>query len=376
MIRAKSLVWDVPDHESENDDLAGDSKPDRHVESVLRFKSLDNVLESLEAFRDPKLVPLRNDPPEQASTTDDESDPANQLPAEVIPRLVEDFPKLKAYYLDAREKLHGGVARMVATDVFFPSERQFADAENYVGGVFRRWLPSLTGQVTAIGAQVGIGLAIMVLGMFYFLKDGPGMIRAVMRLSPLDDRYEQELLSKFDSVSRAVVLATLLSAIAQGLLAGIGYYVAGVQSVFLLTMLTTVMAMVPVVGAGSVWIPTCLWLAVVDNRIMAAVILACYGAGVVSMIDNIIKPFVLHGQSNLHPLLALLSVLGGVKALGPIGIIVGPMSVSFLQALLNMLHTELQEMDRSASSAESTAATATAATAATETRNPDMSAAS
>jgi predicted PurR-regulated permease PerM len=66
------------------------------------------------------------------------------------------------------------------------------------------------------------------------------------------------------------------------------------------------------------------------------------------MVDNLIKPLVLHGQSNLHPLLALLSVLGGVSALGPIGIIVGPMVVSFLQALLNMLHLELQDFDRQA----------------------------
>jgi predicted PurR-regulated permease PerM len=62
---------------------------------------------------------------------------------------------------------------------------------------------------------------------------------------------------------------------------------------------------------------------------------------VVSTVDNIIKPIVLHGQSKLHPLLALLSVLGGVGALGPIGIFVGPIAVAFLQAALTMLQTEL-----------------------------------
>jgi hypothetical protein len=62
---------------------------------------------------------------------------------------------------------------------------------------------------------------------------------------------------------------------------------------------------------------------------------------VVSGIDNIIKPLVLRGQSNLHPLLALLSILGGVQVLGPVGILVGPMLVSFLQALLEMLRKEL-----------------------------------
>ena len=66
----------------------------------------------------------------------------------------------------------------------------------------------------------------------------------------------------------------------------------------------------------------------------------------ISTVDNIVKPLVLHGRSNLHPLLALLSVLGGMHALGVIGIFVGPMVVAFLQTLLNMLHNELHAMQK------------------------------
>ena len=264
-----------------------------------------------------------------------------------LTKLASSFPRLPALYLNVRQSIHGGFIGMRGSDVFLPFDYQFESGRDMVEGIFfKQWL-SITGQATSIATQLLIGLAIMVLGMFYFLKDGPGMIRDFMRLSPLDDKYEQELLSEFDSVSRAVVLATLLSAFAQGLLAGLGYWVAGFESVFLLTMLTMVIAMVPVVGAAAVWVPASLWLVVVEGRPVAGTVLAIYGATVVSMIDNLIKPFVLHGQSNLHPLLALLSVLGGVQALGPIGIIVGPMVVSFLQALLNMLHIELQEIDRS-----------------------------
>ena len=64
------------------------------------------------------------------------------------------------------------------------------------------------------------------------------------------------------------------------------------------------------------------------------------------MADNVIKPYVLHGQSNLHPLLALLSVLGGVATLGPIGILVGPMVVAFLQTLLKILQREMRDLDQ------------------------------
>lgn len=202
--------------------------------------------------------------------------------------------------------------------------------------------------VTGAGAKfVGglvLGLGILILSLYYFFYDGPSLISAAMRLSPLEDEYERQLIEEFSSVSRAVVLATLLSALAQGLLAGIGFWFCGLESVFLLMFLTMTLAMVPFLGAASVWVPVSIWLVVAEEKIAAGVGLAIYGVAVISLVDNIIKPFVLHGQSKLHPLLALLSVLGGVSALGPIGILVGPMLVAFMQVLLNMLRGELVKM--------------------------------
>ena len=199
-----------------------------------------------------------------------------------------------------------------------------------------------------------LGLLIMILAIYYFLVDGPAMIHTMMRLSPLDNEYERELLDKFANVSRAVVVAVLAAAVVQGLLAGVGFYFAlnPGAPIFLLMMITMVLAVVPFVGAAGVWIPTCIWIYLYQERLvdgqvvtgdpMTAILLAVYCGGVVSTIDNVIKPLVLHGQSNLHPLLALMSVLGGVKALGPVGILVGPMLVAFVHALLVMVNKELR----------------------------------
>ena len=88
-----------------------------------------------------------------------------------------------------------------------------------------------------------------------------------------------------------------------------------------------------------------------EGRLGASLVLAVYGTAVISAADNFIKPMVLHGQSNLHPLLALLSVLGGIQALGPIGIVVGPMVVVFLQTTLKILQRELLSIDRVAAAA-------------------------
>ena len=103
----------------------------------------------------------------------------------------------------------------------------------------------------------------------------------------------------------------------------------------------------PFTGAAAVWVPVSLYLYFVQHNATAAIGLAVYGAVIISTSDNVIKPLVLHGQSKLHPLLALLSVLGGIQALGPIGIVVGPMVVVFLQTLLKIIQRELSSMDRS-----------------------------
>ncbi|MGE0607658.1 MAG: AI-2E family transporter [Pirellulales bacterium] len=219
--------------------------------------------------------------------------------------------------------------------------------------------------------KVFFGGLIMIVALYYFLADGAKMISSVMRLSPLDPIYAQQLLDQFVAVSRAVVVATLLTALVQGLLAGIGFWQAGLQAVFLLSVLTMVGAIVPFVGAAAVWIPAAAWL-VFEGYIWQGAGLALYGLLIISTSDNLIKPMILHGQSNLHPLLALVSVLGGVVALGPIGVFVGPMAVVFLQVVLQMLNTELKQLgaeqadgDKPAAAAQLTAA----GTAATEAAN-------
>jgi len=161
-------------------------------------------------------------------------------------------------------------------------------------------------------------------------------------------------------------------------LAGIGFYFCGLRSsVALLMLLTMVLALVPFTGAAAVWIPVAGYLYFFQGNLVAAIGLVIYGALIISSSDNVIKPMVLHGQSKLHPLLALLSVLGGIKALGPIGIVVGPMVVVFLQTVLKILQRELMSLDRSswmfwrgASEAAAASDAQAAATAAVQTVPP------
>lgn len=254
--------------------------------------------------------------------------------------------ELSQEYAELKTKLLGGTYLAFAKEIANPTQEQIKQSTGQMVEFLRPRLVTFTGATGSFLVRTIFGGVILLVATFFFFLDGPSMVKNMMHLSPLDDRYEEELLLEFDRISRAVVLATLLSALVQGLTAGVGYYFAGMDSLPLLIMLTCMFALVPFVGPAVVWIPVCCYLAFFENRPTAAIALACWGVLVVGTIDNVVKAFVLHGQSQLHPLLALLSVLGGVQALGPVGIVVGPMVVALLQTLLSILQRELLNFEQ------------------------------
>ena len=238
------------------------------------------------------------------------------------------------------------------TELANPTRDTLEKYGNTAIGYAREFLVNVGALTTSFLGRVILGGGIMIIALYFFLLDGPSLLTSLKRLSPIKDTHEEELIEEFSKVSRAVVVATLLAALVQALLGGIGYYCAGLDSIFLLTLATGCLALVPFVGAAAVWVPCALWLFFIANETTAAIGLAAYGATVISLSDNLIKPLVLHGQSNIHPLFALLSVLGGVAALGPIGILIGPMVVAFLQTALKILQQETMKFDRVAGDAE------------------------
>ncbi len=324
-----------------NDDQAQSLDPNQERQRGLWKSIVENATQGYELADKIKLMP----PVEEVTGENGETIQVSRSTEiskyhKLIDQIVDELITFK-------HDLAGGRALASLKMLVNPDESQLSEYSSSIVDFFQRRLLSLGGATTAFVAKLVFGSLIMIISLYFFLLDGPNMIAAIQGLSPLDDDHEKELVQEFNVVSRAVVVATLLSAIAQGLLAGIGFYFCGFESVFLLTMLTTAMALVPFVGAASVWVPACLYLYFIQNDLTSAICLAVYGVAIISMADNVIKPLVLHGQSNLHPLLALLSVLGGVSALGPIGLLVGPMVVAFLQTLLKILQRELSSMETS-----------------------------
>jgi predicted PurR-regulated permease PerM len=262
-----------------------------------------------------------------------------------LTNLQESTWSVNASWQASRETLLGGRILGVLKEIANPSTEQVRQTLDNALAYLKPKLISFGGGSVAFVIKLLVGLTILLVSLYFFLCDGPAMVRTLMELSPLDNRYEEELLAEFDRTSRAIVLATILSAVAQGLAAGLAYYFLGAPTAFLLTALTIVCALIPFVGTAIVWVPVALFMALYQDKIPNAIGLAIYALVIVGTIDNLIKMLILHGQSQLHPLLALLSVLGGLQALGPIGILIGPLAVTLLQTTLSILRRELADFN-------------------------------
>jgi len=186
-----------------------------------------------------------------------------------------------------------------------------------------------------------IGLAIMGLSLYYFLSEGPLLQKKLHQLSPLEVSEESILLDQFGRVCRGLVLGTLLCALAQAALLAVGLWIAGVERIWVLTGLTFLFSMIPFLGSAGVWVPVTGWL-LWQGHYGSAVFLGIYGAAVVSTSDNLIRAHVLHGSAQIHPLLALISALGGLKLVGLWGIFLGPIVAAMFYALLKILHDRLK----------------------------------
>ncbi|MDX1966452.1 MAG: AI-2E family transporter [Planctomycetaceae bacterium] len=196
---------------------------------------------------------------------------------------------------------------------------------------------------STMGAVVGFVVATMVYltALFFFLADGTNLIRALRELVPVESEQQERMALEFTKVTRAVVTATLLAAIVQALLTALAMQVLGFGHFLVFLVITTVAALIPMVGAWLIWLPFVFVLAA-DGRYGAAVGLALFGWFGISLVDNIVRMYILNSDAQLHPLLALVSVLGALEVMGLWGIFIGPIVASCFTAALRIANQELR----------------------------------
>lgn len=197
------------------------------------------------------------------------------------------------------------------------------------------WIISHAGSAFSSVASLLLATFLFLLSLYYFLRDGRKLKRVLVDLSPLNDKDDEEVFNRLGLAVNSVVRGNLLIALIQGTLAAIGFTLFGVPSAILWGALTALAALVPSIGTALIFIPAIIYLFFAVGSLPALGLLL-WGSLAVGLIDNLLGPKLVGRGMSLHPLLVLLSVLGALALFGPIGIFLGPLSVSFLFALLSI----------------------------------------
>jgi len=184
---------------------------------------------------------------------------------------------------------------------------------------------------------------LMLIIIFYFLKDGTKWRKAIIVLSPLGDADDEKIITRFTQAVEAVMKGYLFIAIIQGVLLGIGFWIFGIPNGALWGVIAAVMSLIPTVGTSLVSIPGIIFLFATGNT-TPAIGLLVWAIIVVGMVDNFLSPLIVGKQINIPSILILFSVLGGISFLGPVGILVGPLTVSLLYTLISIYRHEFKQV--------------------------------
>jgi predicted PurR-regulated permease PerM len=229
------------------------------------------------------------------------------------------------------------------------------------------WLPSSWRFETfEIGAQLGsqaqrIGVAvlgvattfaagmfnflmdyfIMLVVLFFLLRDSVYFAEGVRWISPLSDTQENLFVERFRVVARATVLGNLLTALAQGTISGLIFLVLGLPNPILWGALTALLSLVPLIGTALVWVPWTIYLLAVGSYGRALIFVVSQVA-VVGGIDNILRPMLIEGRVRMHTLVVFFSILGGIGYFGILGMFFGPLIFAIAIAFLEF-YTESPE---------------------------------
>jgi predicted PurR-regulated permease PerM len=182
-------------------------------------------------------------------------------------------------------------------------------------------------------------LFVMLFGLFYFLRDGGRIVDMIRQLLPFEEARRDRMITQTHDLVVATVGSTFAVAITQGALTGLSLWLLGFQSPVLWAVVTSFVSLLPAVGSGLVWGPAAIYLFVTGD-IVRGVILVAIGVGVISMADNVLRPLLLSGRTEMHGLLVFISLLGGIAAFGFIGMVIGPVAIAAIGTLLDAVLEE------------------------------------
>ena len=189
-------------------------------------------------------------------------------------------------------------------------------------------------------------LFILVFALFFMFRDADSVVRGARHLLPFDEEIQNHVLRESRDLVFASVAVALVIAGIQGLLGGLAFTIAGISSPVFWAVLIAFFSLVPVVGSALIWVPAALWLILTGSWGKGLEIVVLCG-GVTAVADNIVRPVLLRNRTHLNELLLFVSVLGGLKVFGLLGLVVGP---TVMAAAMGIFRVYMDYHDRQAAS--------------------------
>jgi predicted PurR-regulated permease PerM len=207
------------------------------------------------------------------------------------------------------------------------------------------WLGSSALSVVGTATRLGIQLTIAFFGLFYLLVAPSGAWYSLRPFIPFSAKNAEVLRMRFRDVTFSTLVGTGLTAAVQGLLVGIAFWATGLSNALFWGVVTIIVAILPVVGSGLVWGPGAAALAL-EGRYGWAIALAIWGIVVVGNVDNVIRPYVYRRWARIHPFITVIGAFAGISWFGLLGLLIGPLAISYFFELIRMYRDEyLEEED-------------------------------
>jgi predicted PurR-regulated permease PerM len=209
------------------------------------------------------------------------------------------------------------------------------------------WLGTSALSLVGTATRVTIELTISFFGLFYMLVAPRGAWKEIRPFIPFSAESAEILRTRFRDVTVSTLVGTGLTAVVQGILVGLAFWATGLSNALFWGVVTVIFAILPVVGSGLIWGPGAATLAL-DGRWGAAIGLAVWGVLVVGNVDNVIRPLVFRRYAQIHPFITVIGAFAGIRTFGLLGLLIGPLAISYFFELIRMYRQEYLDQENSA----------------------------
>lgn len=237
-------------------------------------------------------------------------------------------------YIDTTLRSANDAIERLVPNLALSSEELSTSLDQYLKNSLAWLIQNLSGAFGG-AARLMLDLFIFLIALYYLLRDGAKLKQLVIRISPLEDDEDRTVLARLELAIYAVIRGSLLIALLQGILTGIGFTIFGIPNSILWGVVAAFSALIPGIGTSLVLFPGIVYLFAIGAT-APAVGLLVWSIIAVGLIDNFLGPRLVGRNMQLHPLVVLLSVFGGLAFFGPAGIFLGPLCTSLLFALLSI----------------------------------------